>query len=88
MFEDYKDNVEFRNDLDRIPFIKSNIGKEILNCGHCGHCMPMTYEYQRYNFLEEGNVVFCNEKECCVHSNDVCPMLELRFLREGDKDNV
>lgn len=68
---------ELRDDLNRVPFVKSNIGKKILNCKHCEHCKPMKPEYQKYNFLEDDSVMFCAERKRCVHLDDVCTLLTI-----------
>lgn len=70
-------NEEIRNDLNHLLFVKSDIGKKILNCEHCDNCKPMTDEYQRYNFLEDDNAAFCVARNCCVHLDDVCHMLTI-----------
>lgn len=72
---------ELRDDLNRIPFVKSDIGKKILNCEHCEFCKPMKPEYQKYNFLEDDSVAFCVERDCCVHLYDVCSMLMIDICK-------
>jgi hypothetical protein len=68
---------ELREDLNHLPFVKSDIGKKILNCEHCIHCEPMQPKYQKYNFLEDDSVVFCVKQNCCTHIDDVCAMLTI-----------
>ena len=74
---DVSSKEEIREDLNRLPFVESDIGKKILNCKHCENCKPMKPEYQKYNLLEDDSVAFCDERNCCVHLDDVCAMLTI-----------
>ena len=75
---------EIRDDLNRLPFVESDMGKKILNCKHCDNCKPMKPEYQKYNFLEDDSVAFCVKRECCVHLDDVCAMLAIDICEYCD----
>ena len=75
---------ELREDLNHLPFVKSDIGKKILNCEHCIYCKPMELKYQKYNFLEDDSVVFCAEQNCCTHLDDVCTKLMINIANYCD----